>query len=114
MKALVFTFATGIAIFGASSSFAHKAKSSHRITGYVAHGINVYNNQFIVDYSDASPMVSWLNPAEPIKEIGIFSPGADNADPINENTDRSLPVATTDGYVNFFNPGGQFDSNLLN
>lgn len=85
-----------------------------QIDGFVSHGINVYNNKFIADYSNTTPLIPWLNPVEPVREIGVYSPGDANAAPIDENTDRSLPVATIDDFANFFNPGGVFDLNLLN
>lgn len=114
MKSYVSTMLTGIVVLTASATFATEVKSKKTIPGYVSHGINVYNNQFIADYSEDSPLVPWLNPIDPVKEIGVFAPGADNADPIIGDTGRNLPVATIDGFVNFFNPGSTFDRNLLN
>lgn len=84
------------------------------VPGYVSHGINVFNNNAIVDYSQASPSVPWLNPSTLISEIGVLDESANDAAIIDETTDRSLPVATIRAFFDFFNPGGTLDPNLLN
>ncbi len=84
------------------------------IPGYVAHGINGYNGEPIADYSAVSPLVPWFQVASPIEEIGVFVPGASNAGTITAQTDRSLLVATTRSFFDFFNPTGTIDPNVLN
>jgi hypothetical protein len=88
------------------------------IPGYVTHGVNVFNDQFLVDYSDASPQVPSL--MVPIYEIGVpnETEDASDADVITADTDPSLPVATIRSFGDFFNPetlpGENFDPALFN
>lgn len=86
------------------------------VEGYVTHGINVYNDRFIADYSAASPAVFWLNPALPIMEIGVLSatPGAADAERITAETDPDLPLATIRSFADVFNPAGTYDPELFN
>lgn len=98
-------------------TLAANARSPYEITslpGYVAHGINTYNGQPIGDYSLASPLVSFLNARPGIEEIGVYQEGASDAGTITSETDRSLPVATTLSFLNFFNPGGEYDPATIN
>jgi len=90
-------------------------KKNHSvIPGHVSHGINVYNNKAIIDYSAVSPSIPYLNPADPVREIGAFLPGAADAEIITEATDRSRKLATTRKFVDFFNPLGEVDPDLFN
>lgn len=84
------------------------------VNGYVAHGINTYNNQDIGDYTGVAPTVAFLNAEPKIKEIGALAPGASNAAVIDPSTDRSLPLATIRSFVDFFNPGAAVDAGLFN
>jgi hypothetical protein len=84
------------------------------ILGYVAHGVNVFNGQFLTDYSEASPQVPWLMPEVPIYEIGAFIKGTSDVDVITESTDPAWPVAIIRPFADFFNPEGDFDPDLLN
>ena len=73
--------------------------------GHVTHGINVFNDEPLVDYSGVSPSVPWLNADPLVKEIGVIGPsGALDADVITAETDRTLPMATIRSFVDFFNP----------
>lgn len=84
-----------------------------RIQGHVAHGVNLYNGSAIGDYSSVSPTVGQL--FELPREIGALAEeGAGDSDVITPETDRRLPVATTRGFLDFFNPGGRVDESLLN
>ncbi len=74
-----------------------------RVDGYVVHGVNVFNDQFIADYSSASPLVPWLNPSPPLYEIGVFNQGADDSEIITPATDPSRLVATNRRFVELFN-----------
>lgn len=84
------------------------------VPGFVAHGINTYNGRAIADYSKASPRVPWLNPPVPVREIGVLEEGAWDAGTITAATDRTLPVATTRSFFDFFNPTGEIDQQLVN
>lgn len=101
LNGVVFTAVIVISITGISSARADKTIS---LDGYVVHGINVYNNKFIVDYSLASPTIPWLNPATPLTEIGAFNSasGATNASVITKNTSSSAYVATIRTLTDFF------------
>lgn len=108
---------TGALILLASvQAVAHPPQQVTVIPGYVSHGINVYNDKPIVDYSQASPLVPWLEPDPLIKEIGVLNEqeGAADATVITEATDRSLPVATTRFFPDFFNPGGAINPDYFN
>ncbi len=83
------------------------------VPGYVSHGVNVFNDEAITDYSETSG-VSWFNPDPLLKEIGVHDPGAADAAVITENTDRSLPLATIRSFADFFNPAGNFNDGLFN
>ncbi len=83
-----------------------------RIEGYVAHGVNVFNNQFIADYTSASPSVPWLNPNPPLYEIGVFVEGADDSEVISADTDAARLVATNRRFVDLFGLG--VDPTLFN
>lgn len=84
------------------------------IAGYVVHGINNYNGEMIVDYSSASPSVPYLNTFPPVDEIGVFQDGQESSGTIFSNTDRSLPVATTRSFFDYFNPTGILDLSTIN
>ncbi|GAA6169952.1 hypothetical protein [Sessilibacter corallicola] len=84
-----------------------------KIEGHVAHGVNFYNGSPIGDYSSVSPTIGQLfeNP----REIGVLEEdGAADSGVITPETDRSRNVATTRGFLDFFNPGGRVDESLLN
>ena len=84
------------------------------IMGYVAHGINTFNGKAIGNYEHASPNIPWLNIEPKIREIGVYQPGADDAGTITEFTDVNRLVATTRSFIDFFNPGGALDLELVN
>lgn len=73
-----------------------------RVEGYVTHGVNVFNDQFIADYTSASPLVPWLNPDPPLYEIGVFADGADDSEIITSDTDKSRLVATNRRFLDLF------------
>jgi len=93
---------------------ATKLYEINSLPGYVAHGINTYNGQPIGDYSQASPLVPFLNAQPAVEEIGFYQEGASDAGTITSDTDRSLPVATTLSFLNFFNFGGDYDPATVN
>jgi|GEM_PF-3629530 len=84
------------------------------LDGYVVHGVNVYNNKALVDYSQVSPTVAWLHPDPFIVEIGAYNPGGENAETITDETDRSTPLATIRSFTDFFVPGLPFDPAIYN
>ncbi len=84
------------------------------VEGFVAHGINTYNDTDIGDYSAVAPTVAMLNAVPKVKEIGAFDAGGSDASTITASTDRSLPLATIRSFFDFFNPGGTVDSGLFN
>ena len=84
------------------------------VDGFVAHGINTYNDQDIGDYSQVAPTVAFLNAQPKIKEIGAITADGTDAAVIDADTDRSLPLATIRSFVDFFNPGAQVDPGLFN
>ncbi|GAB2190933.1 hypothetical protein [Sessilibacter sp. MAH2] len=107
------TGVTALSLVVASAAFADKKVQV--FPGYISHGINVYNGELIADYSNTSPGVEWLFEAP--REIGVFIEGAPEGTDggvITADTDRSLPVATTRDFLDFFNPGGEIDLSLLN
>ena len=102
-----------VSVLLSTSSFADNATETV-IPGYVAHGINVFNDKPLVDYSEVSPTVPWLDINARVKEIGVFTPGSTDAGAITEYTDRSTPVATIRSFFDFFNPAGNVDPTLFN
>ncbi|PCK02971.1 MAG: hypothetical protein COA42_21490 [Alteromonadaceae bacterium] len=72
------------------------------ITGYAAHGVNVFNNHTLVDYTSEFPYAPGLNEIPALTEIGYFQPGADDAGTITDETDSNLPVATSSSLARFF------------
>lgn len=98
--------------FCAATSAGEKQRTV--VNGYVAHGINTYNNLDIGDYTGVAPTVAFLNAEPKIKEIGALAPGAVDAAVIDSSTDRSLPLATIRSFVDFFNPGANVDPGLFN
>ena len=101
LNRVVFTMFIVTGITGMNYANADKTTS---LDGYVVHGINVHNNNFLVDYSKVSPTIPWLNPATPLTEIGAFNPaaGATNASVITKNTPPSTHVATIRTLTDFF------------
>ena len=105
----------GVALSSLSySAIAGDNDNDKVIPGYVAHGINTYNGKHIGDYSKVSPLVPWLGAFPAVREIGVLTPGGNDGSEITAATDRSLPVATTRSFLDFFNPGGRIDLNLVN
>ena len=82
------------------------------VQGYVVHGVNVFNNEFISDYSNATPGIVFLNPQPPFIEIGALDPGAPDSETITADTDTSRLVATNRRFVDFF--GIPSDPTLFN
>ena len=105
-------------LLAAGSASAERPKAERPrvavLEGYVAHGINTYNGAAIADYANASPTIPWLNPVEPIREIGVFEPGAADAGIIRSDTDSDRLVATTRSFFDFFHPDGPIDESLVN
>jgi len=80
-----------------SQSESSQPKHRNRATvvdGYVSHGVNVFNGEFMVDYSNAAPGVGFLMPSPPLYEIGVLNPGANESEIINAQTDENRLVAT--------------------
>ena len=103
----------GIALLSASASQAEERREFYQ--GHVTHGINVFNDEPLVDYSRVSPGVPWLNANPLVREIGVLAPpGASDAEVITAETDRDLPMATTRSFVDFFNPFSKDDPSLFN
>ena len=84
------------------------------IAGYITHGVNVYNDQIMVDYSQVTPLVPWLDAQPKILEVGALAAGEANAERITAATDRSLPLATIRSFTDFFAPGVTYDPSLFN
>ena len=112
---LLFTLSSGF--FG--QAFANNEDSENMGTkvsfpGYVVHGINNYNGKPIVDYSNVSPLIPYLNVSTPVNEIGVYQEGLDYSGTIVSETDRHLPVATTRSFFDFFNPNGEIEPSTVN
>ncbi len=105
---------TGLAVLLALASMAAHADTRTIVPGYVTHGVNVYNEQTMVDYTAVSPLVPWLHVEPKIVEIGAYADGQDNAERITAGTDRNLPLATIRSFTDFFAPGVPFDPELYN
>lgn len=80
----------------------HKHANTTRVDGFVSHGVNVYNDEYLVDYSNASPNIPFLMPVPPLYEIGVLDPGAADSEVINAQTDQSRLVATNSRFVQLF------------
>jgi hypothetical protein len=94
---------------------AHKGVNKKHYSGFVAHGINTYNGSSIGDYSKVAPGVAMFNSPTAVLEIGaLAAPGSLDSNQITPATDRSTPVATTRSFFDFFNPGAQLDTSLVN
>jgi len=72
------------------------------IPGYVVHGVNVFNDEYLVDYSQVSPNIPFLMPSPPTYEIGAYAPGNFNSDTITSLTDTSRLVATNSRFSELF------------
>lgn len=107
-------FAFGFSGHALSQASAAQANNKTSISGYVVHGINTYNGMPVVDYSNASPAIPYLNVFPPVDEIGVYQAGLSESGTILPETDRSLPVATTRSFIDFFNPTGDFDPDTIN
>lgn len=101
---------------GASLANTSTASSgdSVSIPGYVVHGINTYNGNPLVDYSNVSPAIPYLNAYPPVEEIGVYQEGLDYSGSILSDTDRDIPVATTRSFIDFFNPTADISSDTIN
>lgn len=93
-----------------------RSKGVTEVPGYVSHGVNVFNEEFLVDYSAVSPRVPWLMPSPAINEIGVLDldAGAVDAKVITADTDPDLPVATIRSFADVFNPTGDYDPQIFN
>lgn len=98
----------------ANQQDAHHSGNRVDIQGYVVHGINNFNGEPIVDYSDVSPLVPYINAYPPVNEIGVYQAGTDESGTIFAETARDLPVATTRSFVDYFNPTGELDLSTIN
>ncbi len=94
--------------------FKKKKRKVTDIEGYVVHGINTYNGEPVGDYSAVAPNVPFLSVIPAVEEIGFFDEGSAISGTITAETDRSLPVATTRSFLDFFNPGGEVDPATIN
>lgn len=108
-----------LSILTISTAFAQAADHRQRarvitLQGFVAHGVNTYNDQRIADYSSETDNVPALVADPPIQEIGALDPGGSDASRINAQTDRNLPVATIREVFDVFNPNGNVDPMLFN
>lgn len=68
--------------------------TSFTIDAHQVHGVNSFNNRPLVDFSESSNIF----PANPIHEIGVFTPGAFNASRIFKRTAFDRLVANIDSY----------------
>ena len=88
------TLATSVVML-AISSMNIQAAETVNILGYVVHGINNYNGKPIVNFTNVSPSIPYLNAYPPVNEIGVYQEGSSISGTITAETNRSLPVATT-------------------
>lgn len=82
-----------------------RPKRRNRVTvveGYVSHGVNVFNDEFMVDYSAAAPNVPFLMSSPPLYEIGVLDPGAIESEIITAQTNKNRLVATNGRFVELF------------
>lgn len=84
------------------------------VPGYITHGVNVYNDKTMVDYTAVTPLVPWLHVEPKIVEVGALAEGQANAERISDATDSSLPLATIRSFTDFFAPGVEYDPALFN
>lgn len=103
-----------ISIANAQAADQHRRAHVATLQGFVAHGVNTYNDQRIADYSAVTNNVQALVADPPIQEIGALNPGGSDASRIDAYTDRNLPVATIRDVFDVFNPNGDVDPNLFN
>lgn len=82
------------------------------LDGYVVHGVNVFNNEYLVDYSKVSPNIPFLMPFPPLYEIGVFDDGATNSETITASTNQKRRVATNSRFAELF--GLPIDTSLYN
>ncbi len=107
------TLATTAAIALSVTGTANASKTT-KIQGYVSHGVNIYNGERIADYSNASPIVPWLNPSPLIDEVRAYDEANDTAAVITLETNKQSLIATSDTFFNFMNPNGIIDPALIN
>ncbi|GAB2200208.1 hypothetical protein [Sessilibacter sp. MAH2] len=102
-----------LGVFSAITAVSVQAQVTS-FTGYAAHGVNFYNGSRIGDYSSVSPTIGQL--FQTPREVGFLDPNPDAIDAgiITPETDRSTLIATTSGFLDFFNPGGAIDQSLVN
>lgn len=110
LKIVVILLITNSTVF--AIDFNNKDSSVETVEGYVTHGVNVFNNQYITDYSKVSPSIPFLNPNPPLYEIGVFVEGGSDSEVITIDTDLSRLVATNRRFVDLF--GINADPNLFN
>jgi hypothetical protein len=107
-----------LTVLGASQAFADTPGFSGTTTaefkGYVTHGVNVYNGKPIGDYRRILPSVTLLHANPLVAEIGVYQAGKALSAEITDKTDRSLPVATTRGFLDFFVPNQYVNPAWLN
>lgn len=84
------------------------------IPGYVAHGVNVFNNKPIADYSAVFPMTPSLNMTPALNEVGYYQPGGDDAGRITAQTPLNTPLATSSSLSRFFGVYDATDPSLFN
>ncbi len=94
--------------------FAEDTHKNYVIPGHVAHGVNVFNDEPIADYSIVTPYARGLNENPPLTEIGYYQPGADDAGRITADVDPKTPVATSSSLSRFFGVFDTVDPSLFN
>lgn len=85
-------------VFPLCFSFLISLACCHRVfqvEGHVSHGVNVFNNLPIVDFSQSSIIFRFF---PPIHEVGAFTPGAVNASRIFPQTPLGSLVANIDSF----------------
>lgn len=119
-KTLFIACLTFISIFTCLEASAEKpespafSKKTLHVPGYVVHGINNYNGEHIVDFSQVSPSIPYLSAYPPVDEIGVYQDGLDTSGTIFSDTSRTRKVATTRSFFDYFNPGGDLDLDTIN
>jgi len=86
----------------------------YKIPGYVSHGVNVFNNKAIVDYSNVNYYQHGFNAEPPLTEIGYFQLGKTESGIITESTDKDSLVATSSTIARFFQVYNLIDTTLVN
>jgi len=95
-----------------SSEKTHYGK--HKIDGYVSHGVNVFNNKHVIDFTGSHMFEHGFHTQPPITEIGYFRPGEVESGVITESTDKKSLIATSSVMSHFFQVNHLVDPALIN